>query len=176
MLRQAADLACRMSAAAFATQGAGTAVPGALFTALRALGAAQLRGLTTGTPSLSPRYQARGCRCSLCRRRRLLQAPVHHVPWFCGVAAAFFAWPDLPCNPLPQVTTRSMLDEPANPGAKVGATVVLVSGGVESAALLSCEGFCSCLPSCLFVNKLAVGAIHRSGIKSAALLSWGRAC
>lgn len=32
-----------------------------------------------------------------------------------------------------------MLDEPANPSAKVGATVVLVSGGVESAALLSCE-------------------------------------
>lgn len=39
----------------------------------------------------------------------------------------------------PQVTTRSMLDEPTNPAAKHGATVVLVSGGVESAALLSCE-------------------------------------
>lgn len=32
-----------------------------------------------------------------------------------------------------------MLDEPTNPTAKHGATVVLVSGGVESAALLSCE-------------------------------------
>lgn len=91
MLRQAADLACRVSAAALTTQGAATTLPGALATALRALGASQLRGFTTGKP-LGPRYQ---------------------------------------------VTTRSMLDEPANPSAKVGATVVLVSGGVESAALLS---------------------------------------
>ena len=32
-----------------------------------------------------------------------------------------------------------MMDDPVSPSAKNGATVVLASGGVESAALLSCE-------------------------------------
>lgn len=59
MLRQAADLACRMSAAALASQAGAGALPGALSTALRALGASQLRGFTTDRP-LGPRYQVRG--------------------------------------------------------------------------------------------------------------------
>lgn len=89
MLRQAADLACRVSAAALATQGAATMLPGALATALRALGASQLRGFTTGKP-LGPRYQARrGCGCR--RSRRCCLVPVRLVPVRRSFSGAHFS-------------------------------------------------------------------------------------
>lgn len=140
MLRQALDLSCKLSGA-LAVQGAESALPGALATALRALGASQLRGFTRGTPQRwSPRYQARGLGCLAATAAAAGAASPIYVPLLAPSAVHALACD--PASVLPpalQVTGRSMMDDPVSPSTKNGATVVLASGGIESAALLSCE-------------------------------------